>query len=228
MAFSITLDPRDAKAMRQFLTATPKELTRAQVLALNRAVKEGATAVSRQLQVNLKAKTKKQDLRSGKAATPKRLERSLNARDRFRSLQYYGGFSETRGRVRNSARGSQIIIRRAVAEGLKVKPWKDKAAVRYPHGFVLRKGGRLRGVAAHRAYRGTERSYKMDYEASKDFQKRLAPKELVGRNPLVILGGPTVGEEFAERIREFEENLLSIYDKKLTQSINYVLTKRKR
>jgi hypothetical protein len=226
VAASVILDGDDLRKLRQFLRTTPQELTLAQVRALNRATAQGRNEIQRTFKINLQAKAKKADLTNGIRANKQRLEASVDAKDRQRALSQFGGFSESRGLVKANARGGFSFRKRPGAQGLSVKPYKGQAAVRYPRGFVLRRGANARGVAAHRAVAGAGGGL-LTYNESRKLRGNSSGVKLVPRLPVSVLAGPTVADEFRQKITESERRLLVLYDQKLTHEIDYILTKRR-
>jgi hypothetical protein len=223
---SISLDAADREALEQFLLATPQEARLATVRALNRASAQARNEISRDLKINLSAADKKRDLTNRRRASRNRLEASIDASDRERNLTRFGGFAETKGRVRVTSAGAMTFLRRANAGGLKVKVYKGQPAVRYPSGFVMRRGGASKGPPAHRAWRGIAKGYTSPYEENRQLQAGVAPGVLVPRLPLIILAGPAVADEFGARIGAFERRAMGLYKRKLTAELDYVLSQR--
>lgn len=223
----VTIKVSGLKSLEQSLLTAPKELHTAQFRAINATVRQGRNEISRDIPLNMPKKRKDQSLFYGKAKR-RDLSGDIAAIERNTPLTWFTGWREKRGFFtarRATKKTSGITTSKRAAgvgtEGLNVRWYKSGSTQRIPSGFIRRVGGSITGRAFMRAPApvGTKRG-KYTPEKIKSTSK------LVGRYALWPIYGPSVYDEFEERLKPYSERAASLYIKKLGQQINYILSKK--
>lgn len=224
---AITINAKDLQSVEQTLLTVPKELALAQRRAINATITQSRNEVRRDIPLNMPEKRKNRALYSSRAKG-KRLSAVLGAREYNTPLTWFSGWREKRGAFTARAgttRSSGITANKRMAKsgttGLYVRWYKGGKTEHIPQGFILRSGAGLKGRAFMRAPASFGRRQGRYYHTELD-----NPGKLVPRLAVWPIYGPSVADEFNERITKYEQRIGDLYIKKLGQQIRYIIAKR--
>lgn len=222
----ITINAKDLTSVSQALLSTPKELEIAQSRAISATISQGRNEVRRDIPLNMTEKRKNVALFSG--AKRKKLQGVLGAKDIDTPLTWFSGWREKRGAFTFRAatkKSSGVTAHKRLAKkgtgGLYVRWYKGGTTVHVPSGFIMRD----RTGSAGRAFMRAPASF--GRRQGKYYASELKKTErLVHRLAIWPIFGPSVYEEFTERLSPYEKRIADLYVKKLAASLNYIVSSR--
>lgn len=224
----IKLDARELVDFRDRLAVLPQELAIAQVRALNKTATQGRNQIRRTIPLNLPEKRKNQAI-GMRRATRRKPEASVGSWEILTPLTWFKGWREVRQYMTFRAatrRSTGATARRRAAgsgtTGLYVR-WEKGGPIQHiPDGFILRRRGGAQGRAFMRAPEALASVRRGRY-----FHHEIDPTDrLVGRLPIWPIYGPSVYDEFVERLRLYEKKLGELYEVKLGQELTFLVRKR--
>ena len=220
MSLQISVDVRDLRDLRQSLQLAPKELERVQLRSLNRTATQSRNEIQRDIPLNLPAARKKQALRVDRA-TKRTLTAEIFSPYQDTPLTWFNGWREVRGAyvIRGATKtntGFGLRGKRSGNSGLYVTYRTDGDRLHISQGFIARRrasfGGRAfkRGLAA---FPGKQGAY---YEGEAEQIDKLVP-----RLPIWPIYGPSVYDEYTDRLPRYQKRASDLYQRILNRELDY-------